>query len=163
MEVERMSTKNVILGGSAIIAILLVGALMVTATVMQFGISKEEAVSIAATAAQGTVLEVELENENSVPVYEVDIAKDGKQFEVSVDAETGEVKSVEEEEVDVPITGSALDRASAAALSYIGEGKVTDTEIGDEEGYYEIEITVDGREVDVHLDEDFNVLSTEWD
>jgi uncharacterized membrane protein YkoI len=153
-----MSTKNVILGGTAIIAILLMGALVVTATVMH--ITEEQATSIATGAVQGTVQEVELEDQ----VYEVDVAKDGKEFEVSVDAGTGEVTSVEEEEIDVPITGSALDRASAAALNYIGEGEVTDTEIGDEEGYYEIEITTDdGDEVDVHLDEDFNVLSTEWD
>jgi len=34
----------------------------------------------------------------------------------------------------------------------------------DEEGYYEIEITLDnGKEMDVHLDENFNVLSVEYD
>ncbi|MCI0397491.1 MAG: PepSY domain-containing protein [Chloroflexi bacterium] len=65
---------------------------------------------------------------------------------------------------DVPITGTALEQASAAALDYIGEGRVTDTEVGDEEGYYEIEITRDdGRQVDVHLDEAFNVLGHEDD
>lgn len=70
----------------------------------------------------------------------------------------------EDETEDVPITGSALEQASAAALNYIGEGRVTDTEIGDEEGYYEIEITLNnGNEVDVHLDENFNVLSTEYE
>ena len=70
----------------------------------------------------------------------------------------------QDDEVDVPVTGSALERASAAALAYIGEGRVTDSEIGDEEGYYEIEITLDnGNEVDVHLDENFNVLSTEYE
>lgn len=63
---------------------------------------------------------------------------------------------------DTPITGPALDRASNAALNYIGEGRVTDTEVGDEEGYYEVEITrPDGREVDVHLDQAFNVLGHE--
>lgn len=68
----------------------------------------------------------------------------------------------EREGPDVPITGNALDRASAAALEYLGEGRVTDTEVGDEEGYYEIEVRLDsGREVDVHLDENFNVLSVE--
>ena len=70
----------------------------------------------------------------------------------------------EDEEEDVPITGNALQLASAAALSYIGEGRVTDTEAGDEEGYYEIEITLgNGQEVDVHLDENFNVLGYESD
>ncbi|MCB8959226.1 MAG: hypothetical protein H6651_02850 [Ardenticatenales bacterium] len=59
----------------------------------------------------------------------------------------------------MPITGDALQQASAAALDYIGEGRVTATEVGDEEGYYEVEITRDnGSQVDVHLDEEFNVL-----
>lgn len=63
---------------------------------------------------------------------------------------------------DIAITGSALDKASAAALAEIGEGKVTGTEVGDEEGAYEIEVTRDdGTEVDVHLDESFAVLSSE--
>jgi uncharacterized membrane protein YkoI len=62
------------------------------------------------------------------------------------------------------ITGDALEQASAAALAYTGEGRVTDTEAGDEEGAYEVEVTLDdGRQVDVHLDEDFNVLGREDD
>jgi uncharacterized membrane protein YkoI len=59
-----------------------------------------------------------------------------------------------------PITGSALQRASAAALEHTGGGRVTETEVGDEEGYYEVEVTRDnGSQVDVHLDRDFNVIS----
>lgn len=76
--------------------------------------------------------------------------------------------SIEENEddegEDVAITGSALERASTVALAYIGEGRVTDSEISDEESYYEIEITIDdGKKVDVQLDENFNVVSTEWE
>jgi hypothetical protein len=68
----------------------------------------------------------------------------------------------EEDESDRPITGEALDRASAAALEFTGGGRVTDTEVGDEEGYYEIEVTLeDGSQVDVHLDENFNVIGQE--
>ena len=81
-------------------------------------------------------------------------------------AAQGDVDDVEDEAegADVPITGDALDRASAAALEYTGGGRVTGTEVGDEEGYYEIEITLDnGRQVDVHLDENFNVLGQEAD
>jgi uncharacterized membrane protein YkoI len=59
-----------------------------------------------------------------------------------------------------PITGEALDRASAAALDRTGGGRVTETEVGDEEGYYEVEVTrKDGSQLDVHLDRDFNVLT----
>ncbi|MGH3713966.1 MAG: PepSY domain-containing protein [Micromonosporaceae bacterium] len=65
---------------------------------------------------------------------------------------------------DRPITGDALGKASAAALAYTREGKVTETEVGDEEGYYEVEVTLeDGRQVDVHLDENFKVLGSESD
>ena len=61
---------------------------------------------------------------------------------------------------DRPITGPALEQASQTALDYVGQGRVTGTEVGDEEGYYEIEVTLDnGRQVDVHLDQEFNVLS----
>jgi hypothetical protein len=57
---------------------------------------------------------------------------------------------------------SEIDRASAVALAEVGEGKVTETETGDEEGAYEIEVTRDdGSQVDVHLDESFQVISVE--
>jgi hypothetical protein len=65
---------------------------------------------------------------------------------------------------EAPITGDALDRASAAALEATGEGRVTETEVGDEESYYEVEVTLDdGSQVDVQLDEDFNVVGQEGD
>jgi hypothetical protein len=65
---------------------------------------------------------------------------------------------------DTPISGSSLERASTAALDHTGEGRVTDTEVGDEEGAYEVEVTLDdGSQVDVHLDEDFEVIGTEAD
>ena len=63
-----------------------------------------------------------------------------------------------------PITGTALKRASAAALEHTGGGRVTGTEVGDEEGYYEVEVTRDGGEqVDVHLDRGFTVLGAAAD
>jgi uncharacterized membrane protein YkoI len=65
---------------------------------------------------------------------------------------------------EAPITGEALDRASDAALAHTGGGRVTETEVGDEESYYEVEVTLDdGSEVDVQLDKSFNVVSTERD
>jgi hypothetical protein len=62
---------------------------------------------------------------------------------------------------DQPITGTALHRASAVALGHTGGGRVTDSEVDDEEGYYEVEVTrPDGSSVDVHLDRRFNVIGT---
>ncbi|MCU1445619.1 hypothetical protein [Cryobacterium sp.] len=64
-----------------------------------------------------------------------------------------------EDAPETAITGSAFDRASAAALAHAGEGRVTGTEIGDEESYYEVEVTLDdGTEVDVQLDKGFAVV-----
>ena len=63
-----------------------------------------------------------------------------------------------------PITGSALERAGDAALESTGGGRVTDTEVDDEEGYYEVEVTRDdGSQVDVHLNRDFKVTGDEED
>lgn len=63
-----------------------------------------------------------------------------------------------------PITGGALQKASAAALDHTGGGKVTDTEVGDEDAYYEVEVTLDsGKRTDVHLDKDFKVVSSSAD
>ncbi len=70
----------------------------------------------------------------------------------------------EDDAPDVPLTGDDLARASAAALDHTGEGRVTDSEVGDEESYYEIEVTLDdGRQVDVQLDRAFDVVSTSAD
>ena len=63
-----------------------------------------------------------------------------------------------------PITGTALVRASEAALAETGGGRVTETEVGDEESLYEVEVTLDdGSQVDVQLDENFDVVSDDKD
>lgn len=70
----------------------------------------------------------------------------------------------DDDATDQPISGSALERASRAALVSTGGGRVTGTEVGDEESYYEVEVTLgDGRQVDVQLDEQFNVVGSEAD
>ena len=67
-------------------------------------------------------------------------------------------------EKETPITGAALERASQAALKSTGGGKVTETEQGDEESYYEVEVTkADGSQVDVQLDKAFNVVGSKVD
>lgn len=74
----------------------------------------------------------------------------------------GAAQPADDDGGDVPITGEALDTASTVALAHTGEGRVTDTEEGDEESFYEVEVTLDdGSEVDVQLDRDFNVVGTE--
>lgn len=68
------------------------------------------------------------------------------------------------DDADTPITGSALTKASEAALASTGGGTVTDTEVGDEDSYYEVEVTLpDGSQVDVQLDESFAVVGSAAD
>jgi len=70
----------------------------------------------------------------------------------------------DDDATDTPISGDALDRASAAALESTGEGRVTETEVDDEESYYEVEVTLDdGSQVDVQLDKSFNVVGSSAD
>jgi hypothetical protein len=65
---------------------------------------------------------------------------------------------------DRPITGAALEQASRAALEHTGGGRVTETEVGDEESLYEVEVTMaDGRTIDVQLDKDFHVVGDKVD
>jgi len=59
---------------------------------------------------------------------------------------------------------AALEQASAAALAHTGGGRVTETEVGDEDSYYEVEVTLDdGSQVDVQLDESFHVVGAKGD
>ncbi len=61
-------------------------------------------------------------------------------------------------------TGSGIEKAKSVALDHTSGGRVTGTEVGDEEGYYEVEVTRDdGSQVDVNLDKNFNVLNTPAD
>ena len=62
-----------------------------------------------------------------------------------------------------PISGDALEKAKAAAVADT-PGRVTGTEVGDEESPYEVEVTrPDGSQADVQLDRDFRVVSSATD
>jgi hypothetical protein len=58
----------------------------------------------------------------------------------------------------------ALTRAATAALAATGGGRVTGTEVADEESWFEIEVTLDdGSQVDVQLDRSFTVVDRSAD
>ena len=68
------------------------------------------------------------------------------------------------DDTEAPIKGSALDKASEVALEETGGGTVTDTETGDEESFYEVEVTLNGDDrVDVQVNRDFQVVDSETD
>jgi hypothetical protein len=62
------------------------------------------------------------------------------------------------------VAGDQLERAQDVALAVTGGGRVTGTEVDDEESRYEVEVTTrDGRQVDVQLDAELDVVSTSLD
>lgn len=65
---------------------------------------------------------------------------------------------------DAPLTGETREKAEAAALEHVGEGTVTETELGDDGATYGVEILKqDGSQVEVNLDDTFAVIGTEAD
>ena len=65
---------------------------------------------------------------------------------------------------DHPLTGSTLDRATAAALESTGGGTIVETDTGDGDAAYDVEVRLDdGHVVEVHLDGDFNVVGSSAD
>jgi hypothetical protein len=65
---------------------------------------------------------------------------------------------------EAPLTGSALDRATAAALEHTGGGTVVETETGDDGAAYSVEVRLpDGSQVEVNLDDSFAVIGDEAD
>ena len=65
---------------------------------------------------------------------------------------------------DVPLTGSDLEKATAAALAETGGGTVIETEVGDDGAAYGVEIRLeDGSVVEVNLDENFQVTGSSAD
>src|SRR4051794_22859806 len=83
---------------------------------------------------------------------------------VAVGAGTFALIGAARRDSDTPITGPARAEAAAAALAHTGGGRVSGTEVDDEESKYEVEVTMaDGRQVDVQLDAEFHVVSTKTD
>jgi uncharacterized membrane protein YkoI len=65
---------------------------------------------------------------------------------------------------DKPLTGSTLEKASAAALAHTGGGTVVETEVGDDGAAFGVEVRLaDGRQVEVELDENFRVVGQATD
>ena len=81
---------------------------------------------------------------------------------LTIGGATTAIASSDDDASDQSITGPALQKAKDAALAETGSGKVTATEVNDEESKYEVEVTLpDGSQVDVQLDDAFNVVGSE--
>jgi uncharacterized membrane protein YkoI len=125
-----------------------------------FGTATLTAIGLAGAslAAQGTE---QVAESDQAGVVESAVEDDNDAVETATEAEDAD-SGEDAAESEAPIVGSDLERASAVAIEFIGSGSVTATEVGDEESYYEVEVTLDdGRQIDVQLDENFNVVGTD--
>ena len=64
---------------------------------------------------------------------------------LTIGGATAAIASSDDDASDQSITGTALQKAKDAALAETGGGKVTATEVDDEESKYEVEVTLDER------------------
>jgi uncharacterized membrane protein YkoI len=83
---------------------------------------------------------------------------------IIIAAGSGIVLGTGSNDTDTPLTGSALEQAAAAALMHTGGGTVIESEVGDDSAAYGVEIRLDdGSTVEVSLDQNFNVISSQID
>ena len=131
-----------------------------------------EQCTAAALAANpgGVVTETEVGDDGAAYGVEIRLA-DGREVEVNLN-ESCEVIGQEPDhdgpnegpDDDQPITGSALEQCTAAALAANPGGVVTETEVGDDGAAYDVEIRLaDGREIEVNLNESCEVIGQEAD
>lgn len=146
----------------------------------------DEASEKALQEVDGKIADIELERDGSAPYFEVDIDKDGYEYDLKLDAVTGEILEQKREKDDsdendddgddnftsaeksssatVSANGYISRDEAVAAAKTVASGTVEDMELDDDDGvaYYEIELQ-DGRtEHEVHVNaKDGSILKHE--
>ena len=123
-------------------------------------IGRDEAVKVAKNkVGGGDVHEKEFDRDDNE--YEIDLIYDGSKYEVEINATTGEVKDIDQEnesggdymnniefDGDFISSGEAVD----AALDAVGGGTVSEWDLDKEDDEYEIEVDYNGYEYEVEVD-----------
>ena len=129
----------------------------------QGNLTIEEAELKAVETVGGKVTKVEFDREISGDIYEVEVISDGVEYDLDIDAKTGEVLRTEKDDDDSYDTNEKA-RASDEKLLTIDEvvaialkkakGTVTDVELDDDDGrmHYDIEIEDGTYEYDFEID-----------
>jgi uncharacterized membrane protein YkoI len=143
-------------------------------------LTTDEVIAKALTIVDGTVTEVELERKLTGAIYEVEIKKDGFEYDLDLDAVTGKVlkkdksKDDNDDQADLDDNSTKIDSSKvpitteAAIETALKEatGTVTDVEFETEDAqtFYDIEIVDGSKEVEVKVDAITGaVLSVEQD
>jgi uncharacterized membrane protein YkoI len=143
-------------------------------------LSIDEVKKIALQEVNGAVEDIELENESNKAVYEVDIEKDDIDYDLYIDAYSGEIYSVDRDDHhddddfdDDNLSNSnqnsknIISQADATAIAEKAvNGKVFEIEKDEDDGLikYEVELKTDRGEAEVEIDASTGkVLDVEWD
>ncbi|WP_110180550.1 PepSY domain-containing protein [Nocardioides solisilvae] len=163
---------RVLVPAVAVVALLGAGGVAWAATSGDDRLGGDERDRVSAAALEavggGTVTDVETSDDRGV-AYEVEVrAEDGSEVDVDLDDDLGVVRQETDDSDDSDdrvLTDAERADAERAALAAVGGGTVTDVEASDDRGVaYEVEVRAeDGSEVDVDLDDSFEVVSKETD
>ena len=131
----------------------------------------DEVKKIALQEVDGVVEEIELEREANTALYEVDIEKDNIDYDLHIDAYSGEIYSVDRDDDGMMMTFSnhknIISQADAIAIAEkAANGKVVEIELDEDDGLlkYEAELRTDRGEAEVEIDASTgNVLEVELD
>ena len=138
-------------------------------------LSIDEVKKIALQEVNGVVEDIELENESNKAVYEVEIEKNDIDYDLYIDAYSGEIYSVDRDDHnnDNDIdddnlsnnknTISQADATAIAEKAVNGSGRI---EKDEDDGLikYEVELNTDRGEAEVEIDASTGkVLDVEWD
>lgn len=93
--------KKIVLsvGVLAIASVLGLGIYHSNASQAEPKLSSEEIDDIVTSQYPGTITEMELEKDSNQVIYEVEITEDGKEYELKLDGNTGEVLKIKEKEM----------------------------------------------------------------
>ena len=137
-------------------------------------LSTNEAEKIALQEVDGIVESIELEKKNNKVIYEVEIENYDDDYDVYLDAYTGEIYHIDRDDDDddrvYPANGNVQNIISQADAIAIAEqtvtGKMKEIERDKDDGFliYEVELRTDRGEAEVEIDAvTGNVLEVEWD
>jgi uncharacterized membrane protein YkoI len=182
---EEMNMKKKMVMGALSAVLVLGGAFAVGATNNDSGskgevkanaaktiLGYDEVKKIALQKVDGVVEEVELEREANTAVYEVDIEKDHIDYDLHIDAYSGEVYSVDrdddgDDDDNFSNYENVISQDDAIAIAEkAANGKVVEIELDEDDGFlkYEVELRTDRGEAEVEIDATTgNVLEVELD
>jgi uncharacterized membrane protein YkoI len=131
-------------------------------------LTKDELRDIVTSQYPGTINELELEREGKRLFYEVEVALEGKKYELKMDANTGEVLKLEEKATNIAAATQSVDtnknaapkqtvisseEAKKIALDNFA-GTIVEMELDDDDSRhnYEIKIVNGNRKAEIEID-----------